>query len=111
MKKISNEMKKSVGMAAAVGATIVVGLLVFYKHWQFELPGYANVDEKLSLDCIYELLNQHIYAGDIYVLEFFRYPHLTFYYALVGVRILGKFLTGFDMDTLIRFVVCGTAML
>lgn len=111
MKKISNEMKKSIGMAAAVAATLVVGLLVFYRHWQFELPGYANVDEQLSLDCINNLLNQHIYAGDIYVLEFFRYPHLTFYYAVVGVRILGKILTGFDMDTLIRFVVCGTAML
>ncbi|MDD6656341.1 MAG: glycosyltransferase family 39 protein [Lachnospiraceae bacterium] len=111
MKKISSETKKKIGMAAAVAATLFVGVLVFYKHWQFELPGYPNVDEQLSLDCIYNLLNQHIYAGDIYVLEFFRYPHLTFYYALVGVRILGKILSGFDMDTLIRFVVCGTAML
>lgn len=111
MKKISSETKKKIGMAAAVAATLFVGLLVFYKHWQFELPGYPNMDEQLSLDCIYDLLNQHIYAGDIYVLDFFRYPHLTFYYALVGVRILGKILSGFDMDILIRFVVCGTAML
>lgn len=111
MRKINKEVKKSIGMAVAVAATLVVGLLVFYRHWQFELPGYANVDEQLSLDCIYNLLNQHIYAGDIYVLEFFRYPHLTFYFAVFGVRILGKILTGFDMDTLIRFVVCGAAML
>lgn len=111
MKNRNNERKKEIGMATAVAATLVVGLLVFYRHWQFELPGYANVDEQLSLDCIYDLLNQHIYAGDIYVLDFFRYPHLTFYFAMAGVRILGRILTGFDMDTLIRFVVCGTAML
>ena len=66
-------------MAAAVAATLFAGLLVFYRHWQFELPFYPNVDEQLSLDCIYDLLNQHIYAGDIYILDFFRYPHLTYF--------------------------------
>ncbi len=109
--KMKQETKKSLGMAAVTAVTLLLGVLVFLKHWQFELPGYANVDEQLSLDCIHDLLNQHIYAGDIYVLNFFRYPHLTFYYAVLGVRILGKLLSGYDIDTLSRFVVCGTALL
>lgn len=98
-------------MAAAVFATLVVGLLIFYRHWQFELPLYPNVDEQLSLDCIYELLNQHLYAGDIYVLDFFRYPHLTFYYAAFGARLLGKILSGTETVVILRYVVCGTALL
>lgn len=98
-------------MAAAVLVTLAVGALVFFKHWQFELPLYPNVDEQLSLGCIYELLNQHLYAGDIYVLDFFRYPHLTFYYAAFGARILGKFLAGVDTVVVLRYVVCGTALL
>ena len=91
--------------------TLAAGMLLFYRHWQFELPLYPNVDEQLSLGCIYELLGQHLYAGDIYVLDFFRYPHLTFYYAVVGARILGKFLAGVDTVVLLRYVVCGTALL
>lgn len=110
-KKPAGEIKKRFGMAAAVTATLIVGLLVCYRHWQFELPFYPNVDEQLSLDCIYDLLNQHLYAGDIYLLDFFRYPHLTFYYAVLGVRILGRFLSGVDTVILIRYVVCGTALL
>lgn len=98
-------------MAAAVVVTLLVGLLLFYRHWQFEMPFYPNVDEQLSLDCIFDLLNQHIYAGDIYVLDFFRYPHFTFYYAVLGVRILGKLLSGTDTVILLRYVVCGTAVL
>lgn len=98
-------------MAAAVVATLLAGLLVFYRHWQFELPFYPNVDEQLSLDCIYNLLNQHLYAGDIYILDFFRYPHFTFYYAVLGVRVLGRFISGVDTVVLIRYVVCGTALL
>lgn len=107
----SNEIKQKAGMAAAVAATLLAGMLLFYRHWQFELPLYPNVDEQLSLDCIYNLLGQHIYAGDIYVLDFFRYPHLTFYYAVVGARILGRFLSGTDTVILLRYVICGTAML
>ena len=91
-KKPAEEVRKRFGMAAAVAATLFAGLLVFCGHWQFELPFYPNVDEQLSLDCIYDLLNQHLYAGDIYLLDFFRYPHFTFYYAVLGVRILGRFL-------------------
>lgn len=105
------KMKQKTGMAAAVAVTLLAGLFLFYRHWQFEMPLYPNVDEQLSLDCIYNLLNQHIYAGDIYVLDFFRYPHLTFYYAVVGVRILGKFLSGTDTVILLRYVICGTAVL
>lgn len=104
-------LKQSIGMAAAVLFTLVVGILVFYKHWCFELPYYPNVDEQLSLDNIYDLLNQHIYSGDIYVLDFFRYPHLTFYYAVVGVRVLGKILSGTSTVILLRYVICGTALL
>ena len=106
-----SKAKQRLGMAAAVLLTLFVGMLVFYRHWQFELPLYPNVDEQLSLDCIYDLLNQHIYAGDIYVLNFFRYPHLTFYYAVVGARILGRFLSGTDTVILLRYVICGTALL
>lgn len=98
-------------MAGAVLLTLAVGMLLFYRHWRFELPLYPNVDEQLSLDCIYELLNQHLYAGDIYALDFFRYPHLTFYYAAFGARFLGKILTGVDTAVLLRYVVCGTALL
>lgn len=105
------EMQQKAVMAAAVMMTLLAGILVFYRHWQFELPYYPNVDEQLSLDCIYDLLNQHIYAGDIYVLDFFRYPHLTFYYAVVGIRLLGKLLSGTDTVILLRYVICGTAML
>ena len=108
---ISAETKKSLGTAAAVLFTLAVGVLVFCRHWQFELPLYPNVDEQLSLDNIYDLLNQHIYAGDIYVIDFFRYPHLTFYYAVVGSRLLGRFLSGTDTVILLRYVVCGTALL
>lgn len=104
-------IKQKTGMAAAVMVTLLAGLFLFYRHWQFELPLYPNVDEQLSLDCIYNLLNQHIYAGDIYVLDFFRYPHLTFYYAVAGVRILGRFLSGTDTVILLRYVICGTALL
>lgn len=111
IRKPDKEIKQKAGMAAAVAATLFAGLLVFYRHWQFELPFYPNVDEQLSLDCIYDLLNQHIYAGDIYILDFFRYPHLTFYYAVLGVRILGRFISGVDTAVLIRYVVCGTALL
>ena len=88
IRKPDTETRKKFGMAAAVVATLLAGLLVFYRHWQFELPFYPNVDEQLSLDCIYNLLNQHLYAGDIYILDFFRYPHFTFYYAVLGVRVL-----------------------
>ena len=111
MLKLEKEWQKKLGMAAAIALTLFVGMLLFYRHWQFELPLYPNVDEQLSLGCIYELLNQHLYAGDIYVLDFFRYPHLTFYYAAVGARILGKFLAGVDTVILLRYVVCGTALL
>lgn len=98
-------------MAAAVIVTMAAGILIFYRHWQFELPLYPNVDEQLSLDCIYELLNQHLYAGDIYVLDFFRYPHLTFYYAAFGARLLGRIFSGADTVVILRYVVCGTALL
>lgn len=98
-------------MAAAVALTLFAGMLLFCRHWRFELPLYPNVDEQLSLGCIYELLDQHLYAGDIYVLDFFRYPHLTFYYAALGARILEKFLRGVDTVILLRYVVCGTALL
>lgn len=111
MRKPGEETKKKIGMAAAVVATLLAGLFVFYRHWQFELPSYPNVDEQLSLDCIYNLLNQHLYAGDIYILDFFRYPHFTFYYAVLGVRILGRFISGVDTVILIRYVICGTALL
>lgn len=111
MKMPRQEIKRKAGMAAAVAATLFAGLLLFYRHWLFEMPLYPNVDEQLSLDCIYDLLNQHIYAGDIYVLDFFRYPHLTFYYAVLGARILGKFLAGTETVILLRYVVCGTAVL
>lgn len=70
IRKPDTETRKKFGMAAAVAATLLAGLLVFYRHWQFELPFYPNVDEQLSLDCIYNLLNQHLYAGDIYILDF-----------------------------------------
>ncbi|MDE6386514.1 MAG: glycosyltransferase family 39 protein [Lachnospiraceae bacterium] len=111
MKISGQEIKCRIGMAAAVAVTLFAGLLLFYRHWQFEMPLYPNVDEQLSLDCIFDLLNQHIYAGDIYVLDFFRYPHFTFYYAVSGVRILGKLLSGTDTIILLRYVVCGTAVL
>lgn len=110
-KKPGREIRKELGMAAAVVVTLLAGLLVFYRHWQFELPFYPNVDEQLSLDCIYDLLNQHLYAGDIYLLDFFRYPHFTFYYAVLGVRILSRCISGVDTVILIRYVVCGTALL
>lgn len=103
--------QKKVGMAIAVTFTLLVGMLLVCRHWRFELPLYPNVDEQLSLGCIYELLSQHLYAGDIYVLDFFRYPHLTFYYAAVGARILGKLLNGTHTVILLRYVVCGTALL
>lgn len=108
---MSGEIKKKLGMAAAVFITLLAGIFVFYKHWQFELPGYPNVDEMLSLDCIHELLNQHNYAGDIYILDFFRYPHFTFYYALLGFRIISRIFAGWDTDILIRFLICGTALI
>lgn len=111
MLKLEKEWQKRLGMAVAIALTLFAGMLLFYRHWQFELPLYPNVDEQLSLGCIYELLNQHLYAGDIYVLDFFRYPHLTFYYAAVGARILGKFLAGVDTIILLRYVVCGAALL
>ena len=111
MLRLEKEWQKRLGMAAAIALTLFSGMLLFYRHWQFELPLYPNVDEQLSLGCIYELLNQHLYTGDIYVLDFFRYPHLTFYYAAVGARILGKFLAGVDTVILLRYVVCGTALL
>ena len=44
-------------MVAAIATTLLAGLLVFYRHWHFELPLYPNVDEQLSLDCIYDLLS------------------------------------------------------
>lgn len=94
-----------------VAFTLLVGMLLFCRHWRFELPLYPNVDEQLSLGCIYDLLNQHLYAGDLYVLDFFRYPHLTFYYAAVGARILGKIFRSTDTVILLRYVVCGTALL
>lgn len=111
MKKLDQEIHKKAGMAAAIAVTLLAGLFIFYRHWQFELPFYPNVDEQLSLDCIYGLLSQHLYAGDIYVLDFFRYPHLTFYYAVLGSRILGKMFGGVDTVVLLRYVVCGTALL
>lgn len=109
--QLQKEWQKKVGMAIAVTFTLLVGMLLFCRHWRFELPFYPNVDEQLSLGCIYELLDQHLYAGDIYVLDFFRYPHLTFYYAAVGARILGKLLGGTETVILLRYVVCGTALL
>lgn len=111
MLRLTEEWQKKAGMAVAVLFALAAGMLLFYRHWQFELPLYPNVDEQLSLDCIYKLLDQHLYAGDIYVLDFFRYPHLTFYYAAVGARILGKFLAGVDTVVLLRYVICGTALL
>ena len=108
MRKIFQE---KAGMAAAVAGTLIAGILLFYRHWQFELPLYPNVDEMLSLENIYNLLNQHLYTGDIYVLDFFRYPHLTFYYAAAGARILGKFLSSVETVVLLRYVICGTALL
>ena len=109
--QLQKEWQKKVGMAIAVTFTLLTGMFLFCRHWRFELPLYPNVDEQLSLDCIYELLNQHLYTGDIYVLDFFRYPHLTFYYAAAGARILGKFLGGTETVILLRYVVCGTALL
>lgn len=111
MFRLQKEWQKKAGMAAAVVLTLLAGMFLFYRHWQFELPLYPNVDEQLSLGCIYDLLDQHLYAGDIYVLDFFRYPHLTFYYAAVGARILGKFLAGVDTVVVLRYVICGTALL
>lgn len=111
MLRLQKEWQKRAGMAAVVLVTLAAGVLLFYRHWQFELPLYPNVDEQLSLTCIFELLNQHLYAGDVYVLDFFRYPHLTFYYAVAGVRILGKLLAGVETVVLLRYVVCGTALL
>jgi len=108
---LKKEWQKKIGMAVAVAVTLFVGLLLFCRHWRFELPLYPNVDEQLSLGCIYELLGQHLYAGDLYVLDFFRYPHLTFYYAAVGARMLGRVLRGTDTVILLRYVVCGTALL
>lgn len=108
---LEKEWQKKIGMAAAVALTLFAGMLLFYRHWRFELPFYPNVDEQLSLNCIYQLLDQHLYAGDIYVLDFFRYPHLTFYYAAVGARILGRIFSGTDIVILLRYVVCGTALL
>lgn len=105
------KLREKLSMAAIILVTLLAGFLLFYKHWQFELPGYPNVDEQLSLDCIYNLMNQHIYAGDIYVLDFFRYPHLTFYYAVAGVRVLGKLISGIDTVILLRYLICGTALL
>ena len=105
------KFQEKAGMAAAVAGTLIAGILLFYRHWQFELPLYPNVDEMLSLENIYNLLNQHLYTGDIYVLDFFRYPHLTFYYAAAGARILGKFLSGVETVVLLRYVICGTAIL
>lgn len=107
----NREWQKKVGMAAAVMLTLFAGLLLFCRHWRFELPLYPNVDEQLSLGCIFELLNQHLYTGDLYVLDFFRYPHLTFYYAAAGARILGKCFRDTDTVILLRYVVCGTALL
>ena len=111
MFRLKKEWQKRLGMAAAIAIALFAGMLLFYRHWQFELPLYPNVDEQLSLGCIYELLNQHLYAGDSSVLDFFRYPHLTFYYAAMGARILGKLLAGVDTVILLRYVVCGTALL
>ncbi len=111
MFRLEREWQKRLGMAVAIIITLMIGMLLFYRHWQFELPLYPNVDEELSLGCIFELLDQHLYAGDIYVLDFFRYPHLTFYYAAFGVRILQKFLSGVDTVVLLRYVICGTAFL
>lgn len=108
---MKKKIQEKVGMAVAVAGTLLVGILLFYRHWQFELPLYPNVDEMLSLQNIYELLDQHLYTGDIYVLDFFRYPHLTFYYAAVGARIMAKFLSGVDTVVLLRYVICGTAFL
>lgn len=108
---MSKKVRERLSTAAAIAAVLLVGILLFYKHWKFELPSYPNVDEQLSLDCIYNLMNQHIYAGDIYVLDFFRYPHLTFYYAVAGVRVLGKLLSGVDTVILLRYLICGTALL
>lgn len=109
--RLKKEWQKKLAMAAAVAFTLFAGMLLFCRHWRFELPLYPNVDEQLSLGCIYALLDQHLYAGDIYVLDFFRYPHLTFYYAAAGARILGKILRGTDTVILLRYVVCGTALL
>lgn len=107
---MSKKVRAKLTVAAAILITLFIGVLLFYKHWQFELPGYPNVDEQLSLDCIYDLMNQHIYAGDIYVLDFFRYPHLTFYYAAAGARVLGKLFSEVDTAILLRYLVCGTAL-
>ncbi len=109
-REFRKETKQRIGMVAAVLATLIAGILVFYRHWQFELPFCPNVDEQMSLEQICSLLNQHIYAGDIYVIDFFRYPHLTFYYAVLGIRLLGRFLAGADTAALARYVVCGTAL-
>lgn len=108
---MEKKVKEKLCMAAAILITLSAGILLFYKHWQFELPLYPNVDEQLSLDSIYDLMNQHIYAGDIYVLDFFRYPHLTFYYGVLGVRMLGRLFVGVDTAVLLRYLICGTALL
>ncbi len=108
---MKKEIKQRIGMAAAILATLAAGILVFYRHWQFELPFCPNMDEQMSLEQIGSLLNQHIYAGDIYVLDFFRYPHLTFYYAVIGVRLLGRLFAAADTAMLARYAVCGTALL
>ncbi|MDE7427703.1 MAG: hypothetical protein K2N00_00265, partial [Lachnospiraceae bacterium] len=63
MLRLEKEWQKRLGMAAAIALTLFAGMLLFYRHWQFELPLYPNVDEQLSLGCIYELLNQHLYTG------------------------------------------------
>ena len=53
---MKDKLRKKAGMAAAVTVTLFAGILLFYKHWQFELPLYPNVDEMLSLQNIYDLL-------------------------------------------------------
>ena len=51
-------------MAAAVVATLLAGLLVFYRHWQFELPFYPNVDEQLEREGIYIMVTPQMSEGD-----------------------------------------------
>ena len=43
MFQLRKEWQKRVGMAAAVAVTLIAGLLLFYRHWQFELPLYPDV--------------------------------------------------------------------
>ena len=52
---MKGKLRERAGMAAAVAGTLLAGLLLFYRHWQFELPLYPNVDEMLSLQNIYNL--------------------------------------------------------